>query len=70
MIVVVPLLYVNVPDVWSESNTMSPTLLMVLYLTLIPRTVSVVAVSDVAKAKTFAPVKVEFGYAVASSNGV
>ena len=47
---------------------MSPTLLTVLYLTFIPKTVSVVAVSDVAKAKTFAPAKVELGYVVASSN--
>ena len=49
---------------------MSPTLLIVLYLTFMPRTVSFVAVSDVAKAKTFAPAKVELGYFVASSNEV
>ena len=46
---------------------MSPTLLIVLYFTLIPNTVSVVAESLVAYSKTFAPVKLEFGYVVASS---
>ena len=60
----------NVPDVWSESKTMSPTLLTVLYFTFIPNTVSVVAVSDVAKENTFAPVKVEFEYFVVLSNEV
>ena len=49
---------------------MSPTLLIVLYLTLIPNTVSVVAESDVANAKTLAPVKVEFGYVVVSAKDV
>ena len=58
------------PDVWSDSNTMSPTLFMVLYFTLIPNTVSVVAVSDVAYENTFAPMKLELVYAVASSNDV
>ena len=33
-----------------------------------PSTVSVVAESDVANSKTFAPANVEFGYVVASSN--
>ena len=49
---------------------MSPTLLTVLYFTLMPQTVSVVAVSDVAKENTFAPVKAELGYVVASSTEV
>ena len=49
---------------------MSPTLLIVLYFTLIPNTVSVVAESDVANANTLAPVNVEFGYVVASANDV
>ena len=61
-----PDLYVKLPDVWSESNTMSPMLLTVLYFTLIPSTVSVVAVSEVANSKTLAPVKLELGYFVAS----
>ena len=57
----------NVPVVWSESNTMSPMLFMVLYFTLIPKTVSVVAVSEVAKAKTLAPTNDELEYIVVSS---
>ena len=60
----------NVPEVWSDSNTISPTLFIVLYFTLIPSTVSVVAVSDVANANTLAPVKDELGYVVASSSEV
>ena len=41
-----------------------------LYFTLIPNTVSLVAESDVANSKTFAPLNVEFGYVVASSNDI
>jgi len=63
----VPDLYVNVPDVWSESNTISPTLFMVLYFTFIPSTVSSVAESDVANSKTLAPTNDELGYVVVSS---
>ena len=51
----------KVPDVWSESKTMSPTLFIVLYFTFIPNTVSSVAVSEVANSNTFAPAKLEFG---------
>ena len=40
---------------------------MVLYFTFMPSTVSVVAVSDVAKANTLAPANDELGYVVASS---
>ena len=43
-------------------------LLIVLYLTFKPSTVSFVAVSLVANANTFAPSNEEFGYVVASSN--
>ena len=57
----VPSLYVKVPDVWSDSKTMSPMLLIVLYFTFFPITVSVVAVSDIAYSKTLAPTKVVLG---------
>ena len=49
---------------------MFPTLLIVLYLTFIPSTVSVTAESLVAKLKTFAPTNDELGYFVASLNDV
>ena len=49
---------------------MSPTLLRVLYFTFIPKTVSLVAESDVANSNTLAPVKDELGYLVASSSEV
>ena len=43
---------------------MSPILLIVLYFTFIPKTVSLTAESEVAYSKTFAPAKVVFGYTV------
>ena len=49
---------------------MLPTLLIVLYLTFMSRTVSVTAASLVAKENIFAPSNVELGYFIGSENDV
>ena len=57
-------MYWKEPEFRSDSKTISPTLLIVLYFILSPKTVSVVAELDILKLNISDPAKFVEGYAV------